>query len=240
LKSTQHYGSYDINHLFRNFLHNFKICPFKNTITNFYDNIARTIMTTNPSNPNPSHVQAHVMRKNAEEQSILFQDLAKWEKCMKQRDSNLRNQNEILKEENQKTEYAKTNSNVSIQREIKYDKNEYCTTSSTPPSKIRQQKTNNVKMVPQNENYQAAPSKKSSPIKVDENIQQAYHVTSNQRQVMSKEEREMQERKKGNEFYVVGKYQEAFQCYSTCLGINPKSMLAYSNRCKFIYYLFCC
>ena len=49
---------------------------------------------------------------------------------------------------------------------------------------------------------------------------------------LTKEELEARERKKGNEWYSAGNYQNALKCYSQCLVIHSKCVLAYSNRCK--------
>ena len=48
----------------------------------------------------------------------------------------------------------------------------------------------------------------------------------------STEDKEDFERKKGNEYYVKKQYQDAIQCYSRCIALNSKSVLAYSNRGK--------
>lgn len=42
--------------------------------------------------------------------------------------------------------------------------------------------------------------------------------------------------KQGNDFYNQGKFQQAVNCYTKCLVLNPRSDLAYSNRGVSLFY----
>jgi hypothetical protein len=42
-----------------------------------------------------------------------------------------------------------------------------------------------------------------------------------------------EERRRGNDFFAKGKYQEAIQCYTRCIGHQESSSVVYSNRGEF-------
>jgi len=50
--------------------------------------------------------------------------------------------------------------------------------------------------------------------------------------VSSIDDAELEERKRGNDFYCKGDFQRAVKCYTQCLVIHPHSEIAFSNRGK--------
>lgn len=68
------------------------------------------------------------------------------------------------------------------------------------------------------------------PIPSLQNIQSKDNSPANS----SKEDLEIMERKIGNEHYGVGDFAKAVRCYTRCLELNPKSLLAFSNRGKML------
>ena len=140
------------------------------------------------------------MRRSAEEQSDFMKDLGDWEESIKEKDTELIRVGFKRPQLKQKDAGKDPGSFFS--------KKEGLVESAPPPCQI-------------NVGEKSFLSGSDSPQK---------HRNNAELVPTSKEPSEEEVRRRGNDRFGAGDYEAATRCYTRCLGINPKSAAAYSNR----------